>query len=108
MTTRTGSSFFFFVIAALAVDTLGLPTNVAAQRNSSPVLIEAPPGNGTPVPRTPDGRADLTGFWNKGTHPNTSAPIEPLPFTEEGLKAFNDVANLIDPTSYCHFRASRG
>ena len=37
------------------------------------------------------------------THPNTSAPVEPLPFTPEGLKAFNDVANLIDPTGRCVF-----
>jgi len=31
------------------------------------------------------------------------APVEPLPFTTEGLKAFNDVANLVDPTGRCHF-----
>ncbi|MCH2254607.1 MAG: hypothetical protein MK365_15800, partial [Vicinamibacterales bacterium] len=30
-------------------------------------------------------------------------PVEPLPFTTEGLKAFNDVANLIDPTGRCLF-----
>ena len=103
MTTRAGSCFIALAFPALAVAALGIPADVAAQQNSSPVLTEAPPGDGTPIPRTPGGRADLSGFWNKGTHPNTSAPIEPLPFTAAGLKAFNDVANLIDPTSYCRF-----
>ena len=103
MTTRIGSCFMALAFTALAVGALAIPKDAAAQQNRTPVLTEQPPGDGTPVPRTPDGRADLSGFWNKGTHPNTSAPIEPLPFTEAGLKAFNDVADLIDPTSYCHF-----
>ena len=98
MGTKAGS----FVVVALAVGALGAPSGTAAQQ-STPVLTEQPPGDGTPVPRTPEGRADLSGFWNKGTHPNTSAPVEPLPFTPEGLKAFNDVANLIDPTGRCVF-----
>ena len=99
MSSRAGSFVFFTM---LAMGALGLSAGDAAGQ-STPVLTEQPPGDGTPIPRAADGRADLSGFWNKGTHPNTSAPIEPLPFTEAGLKAFNDVADLIDPTSYCHF-----
>jgi hypothetical protein len=71
------------------------------QPPTSPVLTEMPKPNGTPVPRTLDGRADLSGVWNKAIHQNTSLPVEPLPFTPAGLKAFNDVAELIDPTSRC-------
>ena len=63
--TRAGSCVFFM---ALAIGALGIPADVAAQ-GSTPVLTEQPPGNGTPISRTPDGRADLSGFWNKGTHP---------------------------------------
>ena len=92
-----------FVVVALAIGALGGPSGAVAQQRSTPVLTKQPPGDGTPIPRTPDGRADLSGFWNKSTHPNTSAPVEPLPFTTEGLKAFNDVANLIDPTGRCLF-----
>ena len=91
-----------FVVATLAIGALGGPSGAVAQ-GSNPVLTQQRPGNGTPIPRTPDGRADLSGFWNKASHPNTAAPVEPLPFTEEGLKAFNDVANLIDPTGTCLF-----
>ena len=75
--------------------------SVDAQPPPSPVLTEMPKPNGTPVPRTPDGRADLSGVWNKAIHQNTSRPVEPLPFTPAGLKAFNEVAELIDPTSRC-------
>ena len=91
------------VVVALAIGALGGPLGAVAQQRSTPVLTRQPPGDGTPIPRAPDGRADLSGFWNKSTHPNTSAPVEPLPFTTEGLKAFNDVVNLIDPTGRCLF-----
>ena len=75
---------------------------IAAQaQNQSPVVTAQPAPNGTPVPRTPDGRADLSGVWNKAIHQNTSRPVEPLAFTPAGLKAFNEVATLVDPTSRC-------
>jgi hypothetical protein len=74
---------------------------IDAQPAASPVLTEMPKPNGTPVPRTPDGRANLSGVWNKAIHQNTSRPVEPLPFTPAGLKAFTEVAQLIDPTSRC-------
>src|SRR5512134_3973672 len=85
---------------AIAVS-LCVAVSVDAQPPASPVLTEMPKPNGTPVPRTPDGRADLSGVWNKAIHQNTSRPVEPLPFTPAGLKAFNEVAQLIDPTSRC-------
>ena len=100
MSTKAGSCVVFM---ALTTGTLGIAADGAAQPGSHPVLTEQQPGNGTPIPRTSEGRADLSGFWNKATHPNTSAPVEPLPFTEAGVKAFNDVENLIDPTGHCVF-----
>ena len=59
--------------------------------------------NGTPVPRAAGGRADLSGLWDKGLVLNTARQNQPLPFTPEGLAAFNDVWNHIDATSRCVF-----
>jgi len=74
---------------------------LAAQAFPSPPPPEAP--NGTPVPHSADGRADLSGIWNKRLVLDTATPVEPLPFTPAGLAAFNDVWNHIDPTSKCVF-----
>src|SRR5262245_8667957 len=78
---------------AVAVALASLPDSTAwAQApNTSPVLTGMPASNGTPVPRRHDGRGDLSGVWDKAIHQNTSGPVEPLPFTPLGLKAFNDV-----------------
>jgi hypothetical protein len=73
------------------------------QAQAAAVLGSKPNPDGTPVPRTPDGKADLSGIWNKRLITNTTAALEPLPFTPEGLKAFNDVAERIDPMSRCIF-----
>jgi hypothetical protein len=88
--------------AVSVVASLIVPALVAAQApNQSPVVTSQPQPDGTPVPRLPDGRADLSGVWNKAIHQNTSRPVEPLPFTPAGLKAFNEVAKIVDPTSRC-------
>jgi hypothetical protein len=88
--------------AAAVAASVHFSAPIAAQApNQSPVVTAQPAPNGTPVPRTPDGRADLSGVWNKAIHQNTSRPVEPLAFTPAGLKAFNEVATLVDPTSRC-------
>ena len=85
-------------MAALVLIAMPFSSSILAQgRGASPANVP----DGTPVPRTGDGRADLSGVWNKRLVQNTAAAAEPLPFTPEGLKAFNDVWNHIDPTSKC-------
>ena len=86
-------------LSAIALAAL-LLAPAAARAQQPPAPVPARP-DGTPVPRTADGRADLSGVWNKRLVANTAASAEPLPFTAEGLKAFNDVWNHIDPTSKC-------
>jgi hypothetical protein len=95
----------WLVAAAVAATAFLTPSLAVAQR--SPVLTEQPEPDGTPVPRRHDGRADLTGVWNKAIHQNTSAPVEPLPFTAEGLAAFND-PGARNGASGAHFRGSAG
>ena len=93
---------------AVAIATsLFAAVSVDGQPPQSPVLTEMPKPNGTPVPRTPDGRADLSGVWNKAIHPHSSRPVEPLPFTPAGLKAFNDVVGLSIPRADASFLACR-
>lgn len=63
--------------------------------------------DGTPVPpRKPWGHPDLEGIWIKrpaGVGVNAAFQTQPLPFTPEGLKAFNNVWSYVDPTSKCIF-----
>jgi hypothetical protein len=75
--------------------TVALMASVAAAQAPAPA---SPAG---PAPRGAGGRADLSGVWNKRLVVNTAAAVDPLPFTPDGLKAFNDVWNHIDPTSRC-------
>jgi len=82
--------------AVLALSMMSMAVLSAQGPAPAPTLPD-----GTPVPRTADGRADLSGVWNKRLVQNTARMAEPLPFTAEGLKAFNDVWNHIDPTSKC-------
>jgi hypothetical protein len=83
---------------AVMLCALALPTLAAGQQAPAPTKPD-----GTPVPRTAEGRADLSGIWNKRLVVNTAASAEPLPFTPEGLRVFNDAWNHIDPTSKCVF-----
>jgi hypothetical protein len=76
-------------IAALLAIGLTAPLGAFAQNaqvQAAAVLGSKPNPDGTPVPRTPDGKADLSGIWNKRLITNTTAALEPLPFTPEGLK----------------------
>jgi hypothetical protein len=84
------------VATALTLAALLAARSLSAAQSAAP----APDG---PPPRAADGKADLSGVWNKGLVVNTAKDAEPLPFTPEGLKAFNDVWNHIDPTSRCIF-----
>jgi len=84
----------------------------AALLSAAPAAAQQPEGarerppdkvvpDGTPAPRTPEGRADLSGVWNKGLVLNTAGQNQPLPFTPAGLKAYNNVWNEVDPTTRC-------
>jgi hypothetical protein len=91
--------------AAIAASTLVLQGQIASRGAgpSRPFVQAGREPNGTPVPRTAWGQADLSGLWNKRPYggTNMAAGIQPLPFTPEGLKAYNDVWNHVDPTSRC-------
>lgn len=88
------------IVVALVVALPAFSWRLGAQNTPAAAATVA---DGTPVPRTADGRADLSGVWNKRLILNTAREVEPLPFTREGLKAYNDVWNHIDPTSRCIF-----
>ena len=55
------------------------------------------------IPRTPNGKPDLSGDW-LGPHVRNMTEGLPgeLPFTPSGESAYKkNLANVIDPTSYC-------
>lgn len=89
--------------ALICLTSISFGGSINAFSQGFPVLAEQPQADGTTPPRDNWGRADLNGVWNKAIHMNIAAPVEPLPFTPEGLTAFNEVANLIDNTSRCIF-----
>ena len=96
-------------VAAALMVTVAAPASAqlssrsASDGESKPFVQAGREPNGTPVPRTAWGKADLSGLWNKRPYggTNMAAGIQPLPFTPEGLKAYNDVWNHVDPTSRC-------
>src|SRR5688572_5099638 len=62
--------------------------------------------DGSPVPPPkPWGHADIEGIWLKRQGvpggSNVAYQTQPLPFTAEGLKAFNSTAVTVDPTGKC-------
>ena len=72
-----------------------------------PYVQAGPEPDGTPIPpRKSWGHPDLEGIYLKkprGVGLNSAFQTQPLPFTPEGLKAFNNVWNYVDPTSKCVF-----
>ena len=96
------------MIGAAAANTLDGPVAAQGGRGTQaarPYVQAGPEPNGTPVPRTAWGKADLSGVWNKRPHggTNMAVGVQPLPFTPAGLKAYNNVWNEVDPTSRCVF-----
>lgn len=75
----------------------------ASSTPAKPYVRAAREANGTPIPKTPWGQPDLSGLWDKRPYGGTNMAqgVQPLPFTAEGLKAYNDVWNHVDPTSRC-------
>jgi hypothetical protein len=61
------------------------------------VLIWTAAQNATAdVPRTPEGRPDLSGLWNKSITVNSAAGID-LPFTPYGRERFEAAKKEVGP-----------
>jgi hypothetical protein len=82
-------------IAAIAAAWLIAPVAATAQQAAGDA------GEG-PVPRTADGRPDLSGVWNKSITVNSAAGVE-LPFTAYGRERFEAAKNEVDPQGLCVF-----
>ena len=104
MLIRMPGSLMVMVLSAILCS---MPVAAQETENQPVGTRDRPPEkvvpDGTPPPRTAEGRADLSGIWNKTLILNTAGRTQPLPFTPEGLKAFNNVWNEIDSSSRCVF-----
>jgi hypothetical protein len=92
-------SLMLFSTAAVAVlPWLSMPA--AGQPAPSKAAVE--PVNSSALPRTADGKPDLSGFWNIPYVPNMAMGKEAdVPYTPAGLAAFKNHDSKDDPTGLC-------
>jgi hypothetical protein len=69
------------------------------------VSVSADAQSGTAVPRTPDGKPDLSGFWDLGPlrfgGDLAQGKESEVPYTPAGLEAFKNRDHKDDPTGFC-------
>jgi hypothetical protein len=53
------------------------------------------------IPRTSDGKPDLSGYWNLPYVPNMAKGIGELPFTPQGKAVYDKIETKYDPTGFC-------
>jgi hypothetical protein len=76
-----------------------------------PAFCQAPAKDAAPaaavakeIPRMPDGKPNLQGFWNIQYVPNMGLGKEAeIPYTPAGKKAYVEHDAKDDPTSWCHY-----